>query len=1127
MEPFNNFNSGLAINSPIRKEGNTKLEKHHPMNLINRISTLALSLFLAVTLSAQTAIEIDPPYNPDANEDGVIGSSDLMGLLAVFGYDFTPASIVVDGMTLEEYLLELTLWIADLEGQISSQTSTSFGVTNVEINPDNTLVFTFSEGTTLNTPLLVGPTGPAGPQGETGPQGSDGQSAYEIWLTLGNTGTESDFIASLTGPTGAQGPQGPAGATGPIGPQGPQGEPGLPSGDDLSVGAMLFWNGSEWVAGGVATVGCMDATACNYDADATVSDADRCLYYDTCGVCDGPGEVYTCGCADILEGDCDCNGNQLDALGVCGGGCTADVDGDGICDDGDNCIGEADACGVCNGPGAIYDCGCSPIPEGDCDCAGTPDADGDGICDDIDPCVGTLDAIGVCNGTCETDADGDGICDDNGGDPCDGTLDVCGVCQGPGPIYDCGCNALPEGACDCAGNTPDGEGNCPDFLADTDGDGVYDEILDPCLGQTSLNYHGHDYALVALYGNCWFRENLATTLTRDTVAILEETDYNTWNGLSSPAYAHYDNDASNSATYGLLYNGFATTDEFGLCPSGWSIPSTADWTALGDSLGGAATAGGAMKESGTDHWVAPNTGATNASGFSALPGGQRQVGTMGDTHLGEETWFWPNTATSMPSTLILSYGLTSTSEELSTVQHSSNRGHAVRCILPPPILGCTLPNYMEYDADANLDDGSCHTPAITGCVDPRFVQYDPLANVDNGSCEHLIGCTPIDSLSMDGFNYHLVTIGEQCWFKENLRTTKYMDGSTVPEVQDNAEWSALSSGAQCTYNNDYYYESTYGRLYNWYAVNDSRGLCPSNWHIPSEIDWQKFESELGMTQSQINSTGLRGAPAGSMMKSSSSDFPSWNGSNSSGFAAIPGGYRNNLSSFAQIQSEACFWSATSIGTNAAWLRVAQSSNEHIYRNAFNKGNGFSIRCIRDCDDLDGDGICYEDEVFGCTDEVAYNFDSAATEDDGTCQFPLLNTTYLGDYGSSQYFITNTPMSWTSAQSLAEANNGHLAIIETSEENDWLTSQVSPNFVWIGYYQDLSSPDYSEPSGGWKTVFGNEIEYYNWHPGEPNNVNGEHVLQMFDSGQWNDAKDEFFNPGTDGHMIYGLIEVSLE
>ena len=132
-------------------------------------------------------------------------------------------------------------------------------------------------------------------------------------------------------------------------------------------------------------------------------------------MCNGPGDIYECGCSDIPAGDCDCDGNQLDALGACGGDCASDADADGICDDVDDCVGALDACGVCNGPGEIYECGCSDIPEGDCDCDGNQ-----------------LDALGVCGGGCAADADADGICD--GVDDCVGELDACGVCNGSGVL---------------------------------------------------------------------------------------------------------------------------------------------------------------------------------------------------------------------------------------------------------------------------------------------------------------------------------------------------------------------------------------------------------------------------------------------------------------------------------------------------------------------------------------------------------------------------------------------------------------------------------------------------------------------------------------------------------------------
>ena len=155
--------------------------------------------------------------------------------------------------------------------------------------------------------------------------------------------------------------------------------------------------------------------------------------------------------------------NQLDALGVCGGACAADADADGICDDVDDCVGEYDACGVCNGPGGIYECGCSDIPEGDCDCNGNQ-----------------LDALGVCAGDCAADADDDGICDDV--DFCVGTPEQCctdynqnGLCDAAEVV---GCTF--EGALNFDPMATMDNGSCQSCLGDLNLDGTINlgDLLD-------------------------------------------------------------------------------------------------------------------------------------------------------------------------------------------------------------------------------------------------------------------------------------------------------------------------------------------------------------------------------------------------------------------------------------------------------------------------------------------------------------------------------------------------------------------------------------------------------------------------------------------------------------------------
>ena len=151
---------------------------------------------------------------------------------------------------------------------------------------------------------------------------------------------------------------------------------------------------------------------------------------------------------------------------------------------------------------------------------------------------------------------------------------------------------------------------------------------------------------------------------------------------------------------------------------------------------------------------------------------------------------------------------------------------------------------MEFDPEANVNDGSCLTPVIPGCTDPAYIEYNAAANVDDGSCANLIdlNCVPP---TMDGYDYDVVQIGSQCWFSENLRTTIYADGSGVPEVTGNAAWTGLSTGARCDYENDASSALTYGRLYNWYAVNNGSGLCPSGWHVPTDGEWTALETYLG------------------------------------------------------------------------------------------------------------------------------------------------------------------------------------------------------------------------------------------------------------------------------------------
>ena len=189
-------------------------------------------------------------------------------------------------------------------------------------------------------------------------------------------------------------------------------------------------------------------------------------------------------------------------------------------------------------------------------------------------------------------------------------------------------------------------------------------------------------------------------------------------------------------------------------------------------------------------------------------------------------------------------------------------------------------------------------------------------------------------VTYDGHSYATVEIGNQCWFAENLRTTVYADGSPIPEVTGYWAWASLSTGARCNYINYTSNVATYGRLYNWYAVNTGN-LCPSGWHVPTDLEYTTLTDFLGGA-----------SVAGDAMKSSASDSPAWDGTNTSGFSALAGGYRNNGGDFYYGGDDGYFWSSSPSGTDA-WYRELNGGNAEVYRYDSNQRFGFSVRCVRD------------------------------------------------------------------------------------------------------------------------------------------------------------------------------------
>jgi surface protein len=551
--------------------------QRHKKPIMKHLFTISLC-FLALSLSAQETITY--PYNPDGDADGYIAIYDLQDLLSTYGLNFSPGEIDVDGVTLTEYLTALNLLI--------------------EANA-------------------------------------------------------------------------------------------LPVG--TSSGQILVWDGNAWIPT-LAMTGCTDSEACNYNSEATTFDG-SCQYLDTCGVCDGPGDIYECGCSDISEGDCDCDGNQLDALNVCGGSCSVDLDEDGICDDGDSCIGEADECGVCNGPGAIYECGCTePEPE-TCDCEGN-----------------VVDAAGVCGGGCQEDADADGICDSQ--DPCVGELDACGVCNGPGPILGCGCNNIPEGDCDCQGNQLDAVGTCGGACqTDVNGDGICDDDSIPgCTYDAACNYDPsasiHDGSCD--FTSCYGCSDISACNYDPLVIFDNETCF--YDGPS------FDCDG----------NCLIDTDEDGVCDD-LEIYGCQDFLACN------------YDASATENFGCTYPGCLDDAFCNYDPLAGCDDGSCQESYLACTDPQACNFDSEAICTDEVECVFPGCLNEFAVNYDPESGCDDGSCLFE----GCTEELACNYNPEADIEDNSCEFGNCPGCTDPMACNYNPTVSEDDGSCINV--CLTDDNIS--------------------------------------------------------------------------------------------------------------------------------------------------------------------------------------------------------------------------------------------------------------------------------------------------------------------------------------------------------------------------------------------
>ncbi len=258
-------------------------------------------------------------------------------------------------------------------------------------------------------------------------------------------------------------------------------------------------------------------------------------------------------------------------------------------------------------------------------------------------------------------------------------------------------------------------------------------------------------------------------------------------------------------------------------------------------------------------------------------------------------------------------------------------------------------NYLERDSgsgyvevgtvESNITEYTDMGLALGASYEYRVAAYTAINTSSYSATVTATAITPL--VDYDGNIYEIIVIGDQLWMAENLKVTHYRDGTAIPNLTSDGDWTSTSSGAYCIYNNNAANEvDTYGALYNWHTVTDSINVAPAGWHVPTDAEWQTLVDYLGGS-----------SVAGGKLKESGTSH--WNGpnagvTNESGFTALPGGARyGSDGGYGDMGAYGHFWSATELDSSTARSRVLTSSGSGVWRVNDDKRSGLTIRCVRD------------------------------------------------------------------------------------------------------------------------------------------------------------------------------------
>ncbi|MDD5508326.1 MAG: FISUMP domain-containing protein [Bacteroidales bacterium] len=523
----------------------------------------------------------------------------------------------------------------------------------------------------------------------------------------------------------------------------------------------------------------------------------------------------------------------------------------------------------------------------------------------------------------------------------------------------------------------------------------------PCGCVAPVLYEGQTYATVQIGDQCWLRENLNVGIKINST----QGGYQQQDNGTIEKYC-YNNDEANCAIYGGLYEWpeamqYVTTESVqGICPAGWHIATDNEWKILegtvdsqypvGDPEWDGAgwrgyDAGGNLKEAGTSHWFSPNTGATNSSGFTGLPGGIRSYNSGSFYNLGAYGHFW---SSSQYSTIIAWYrSLYYSNASVNRNYSYKDYGFSVRCLKgcwPQPDQANAGPDQLDVPGTsvmlaANIPAFGSGVWSIVSGTGGTFVDpWSPTAEFqgiagneynlswtittqcgsssDQVQISFAAGFSCGNDLVYEGQSYATVQIGTQCWMAENLNV-----GLMIISTSGGFQQTDNDIIERYCYENDPTYCDTYGGLYEWPEVmqymttEGAQGICPAGWHIPTDNEWKILEgtvdSKYGVGSPEWDKTSWRGLDAGGNLKEAGTVHwidPNEGATNSSGFTGLPAGNR----SYARLGFEllgyySYFWTSSQYDTDNAWTRYLYFNSAYSYREPDYTDLGFSVRCLKD------------------------------------------------------------------------------------------------------------------------------------------------------------------------------------